>query len=98
MKTNINIKMERKLDTFIKDLRSRGRYSFTLEETRQFLAITDNAAKQALYRYQKKGEIVNNPHFEVPPFKPQSLSLGVTDSRCDRNNQNRAVYNFLPVN
>jgi hypothetical protein len=36
-------------------------------------------------------------HFEVPPFTPPSLSFDVTDSRCDSNNQNRAIHNLLPV-
>lgn len=69
--------MKTTLEIFIKNIRSQGRYSFCLEEVREFLNVSDNAAKQVLYRYQKKGEIalVRKGFYVVIP--PEHSSRGM---------------------
>lgn len=49
--------MNNTLANFIFSKRSKGGYSFSIDEVRQVLGSSTNTVKLALYRYQKKGAI-----------------------------------------
>lgn len=46
------------LDEYLDELRSRGRYAFTLDEVKEKFNVSDKALNQNLYRLKKKKKIV----------------------------------------
>lgn len=70
--------MPEKMNAFITKRRSQGGYSFTLDEVRIFLGVSENAVTQAIFRYQKKGLIAlvrNGFYVIIPPEYSQSGML-----------------------
>ncbi|MEA2081488.1 MAG: type IV toxin-antitoxin system AbiEi family antitoxin [Elusimicrobiota bacterium] len=58
------------LKEFIFERRSKGGYSFSLDEVRQSLRLSYNTAKQTLYQHQKKNQIAlirNGFYVIIPP-------------------------------
>jgi predicted transcriptional regulator of viral defense system len=65
------------LEEFANELRSRGRYTFTLTELRDRFDLTDEALKKALQRLKKKNEValVRKEFYVVVP--PEYRSRGI---------------------
>jgi len=65
------------LEDFIKELRSDGRYAFSLPEVRNTFEQSDEAIKKALQRLKKKGEIalIRNEFYVI--ITPEYRSKGI---------------------
>ncbi|WP_316795464.1 type IV toxin-antitoxin system AbiEi family antitoxin [Pedobacter agri] len=65
------------LEDFIKELRSDGRYAFSLPEVRSKFEQSDEAIKKALQRLKKKGEIalIRNEFYAI--ITPEYRSKGI---------------------
>lgn len=65
-----------KIQDYLFKIRSRGRYSFTLDEIRSSLSISEDAINQSLYRLKSKGRIaqVRQRFFVILP--PEYASSG----------------------
>jgi len=65
------------LEEFANDLRSKGRYTFTMAELRSHFGFTDEAIKKALQRLKKKKEIalVRKEFYVIVP--PEYRSRGI---------------------
>lgn len=65
------------LEDYTKELRSNGRYSFTIPELRQHFTLSDNALKKSVQRLKKKKEIamIRKEFYVIVP--PEYYSLGV---------------------
>jgi len=57
-KLNMNDNSHNKsLEEFANSVRANGRYTFSLDEAKEFLGLTDKAVNQALFRLKKKNKI-----------------------------------------
>lgn len=65
------------LDEYLADLRSRGKYAFSLKDLREFFPQTDEAIKKALQRLSKKKEIalIRNEFYVI--ITPEYRSKGI---------------------